>query len=105
MRNVTSETIENAVYELAAKACLRLIPSCAFTGEAAGTAAALAIDTQTTAQKMPVRKLQDRLATNGITIHIPNEMKGNLNKKTTVDPNWKSLEFVYMDKLGIKKDY
>lgn len=28
MRNVTSETIENAVYELAAKACLRLIPSC-----------------------------------------------------------------------------
>ena len=84
---------------------MRLIPSCAFTGEAAGTAAALAIDTQTTAQKMPVRKLQDRLATNGITIHIPNEMKGNLNKKTTVDPNWKSLEFVYMDKLGIKKDY
>lgn len=28
MRNVTSETIENVVYELAAKACLRLIPSC-----------------------------------------------------------------------------
>ncbi len=28
MRTVTSETIENAVYELAAKACLRLIPSC-----------------------------------------------------------------------------
>ncbi|HIY77807.1 MAG TPA: fumarate hydratase [Candidatus Borkfalkia excrementavium] len=28
MRTVTSETIENAVFELAAKACLRLIPSC-----------------------------------------------------------------------------
>ena len=38
MRNVTSETIENAVYELAAKACLRLIPSC----EAALQRAALA---------------------------------------------------------------
>ena len=84
---------------------MRLIPACAFTGEAAGTAAALAIDEGTAAQKLPVEKLQKTLAENGVTIHIPDEMKGNLEKKSTVDPNWKSLEFVYMDKLGIKKDY
>lgn len=84
---------------------MRLIPACAFTGEAAGTAAALAIDEGATAQNMPVAKLQRKLADNGVKIHIPEAMKGNLSKKSTVDPNWKSLEFVYMDKLGIKKDY
>lgn len=84
---------------------MRLIPSCAFTGEAAGTAAALAIDEEAAAQDVPVEKLQKRLSENGVTIHIPEDMKGNLEKKSAVDPNWKSLEFVYMDKLGIKKDY
>lgn len=84
---------------------MRLIPSCAFTGEAAGTAAALAIDNGETAQALNVAQLQEKLSNQGVIIHMPDSMKGNLNKTSTVDPNWKSLEFIYMDKLGIKKDY
>ena len=63
---------------------MRLIPACAFTGEVAGTAAAQAIDQNATAQTMDVKKLQHVLEQNHITIHMSEDMKGNLGNKTTV---------------------
>ena len=62
---------------------MRLIPACAFTGEVAGTAAAQAIDQNATAQTMNVPKLQKVLEKGGIVLHMSDDMKGNLDKKTT----------------------
>ena len=63
---------------------MRLIPACAFTGEAAGTAAALAMDQKVTAQALDVKKLQGVLEKNNVVIHMSDDMKNNADKKTTV---------------------
>ncbi len=81
---------------------MRLIPACAFTGEAAGTAAALAASRNASAQTLDVQLLQHTLAQNGITLHLLPAMKGNLKKQSTVDPDWDMMEFVCMDSLAQK---
>ena len=70
---------------------MRLIPSCAFTGQVAGTAASLAIDQGTSLQDVDIKTLQNSLEKTGVIIHIPQYMKGNTNAlkiqfKTTADP-------------------
>lgn len=72
-------TDENMGWEM-----MRLIPACAFTGEAAGTAAALAIDRGETAQELNVTELQRVLEKGGVTIHMTEDMRHNAGKETTV---------------------
>jgi glycine/D-amino acid oxidase-like deaminating enzyme len=49
---------------------LRLIPVCSATGEAAGTAAALAMRAGVTPSKLDVSKLQDTLARQGVNLEL-----------------------------------
>jgi len=65
---------------------MRLIPACAFTGQVAGTAAALAIEQGCSAQEVPVEKLQERLATAGVMIHMPDELRDNASKVAYENP-------------------
>jgi len=79
---------------------MRLIPSCAFTGQVAGTAASLAIDQGTSLQNVDIRTLQKLLEKTGVIIHIPEYMKGNMNTlefqpKITADPLVKSDALSY----------
>ena len=65
---------------------MRLIPACAFTGQVAGTAAALALENGCTAQEVPVEQLQQRLADTGVMIHMPDELRDNESKAAYGDP-------------------
>ena len=49
----------------------RNVPACALTGEAAGTAAALAAKGNTTPRQLKVEDVQAALAKRGITLGIP----------------------------------
>lgn len=56
---------------------MRYIPGCVFTGQVAGTAAALAIDLGCTVQELPIVKLQELLSSTGVMIHMDEELRGN----------------------------
>ncbi|MBR4884324.1 MAG: FAD-dependent oxidoreductase [Lentisphaeria bacterium] len=49
----------------------RVIPAAAMTGEAAGVAAALAVDLNIDPAELPVNVLQQELIKNGVILHIP----------------------------------
>ena len=49
------------------------------TGEACGTAAALAIKNGTTLQDLDIKQLQDTLEKNGVKLHRKPECEGNIN--------------------------
>lgn len=84
---------------------MRLVPACAFTGQVAGTAAALARELGVCAQELPIARLQGVLAEGGVRLHMDDCMRGNLNRKSTVDPTWNSLEHVCFDDLGYLPEY
>ena len=65
---------------------MRLIPACVFTGQVAGTAAALAIDEGVALQNVNITSLQSNLEATGVIIHEEEYMKGNLDKKEKIDP-------------------
>src|SRR5699024_5103391 len=48
----------------------RSIPASALTGQAAGTAAALLLELDTSAQTLPIEALQQRLTDAGVLIHF-----------------------------------
>ena len=53
----------------AAREVTRLIAPCALTGQAAGTAASIAIERGSAIAEIPIDELQSRLEETGITIH------------------------------------
>ena len=59
-------------------AIMRFIPACVLTGEAAGTAAALAIKEGTDLLHVDVKKLQAILEKNGVKLHRTKAMEGNV---------------------------
>ena len=59
-------------------AIMRFIPACVLTGEASGTAAALAIKDSCSVQDVDVKKLQKILSDNGVKLHRTDAMKGNV---------------------------
>ena len=79
---------------------MRLIPACVFTGEVAGVAAAQMLDEATTAQKLDVGKLQQTLESNGIQIHMSEEMKGNINKLKYDNPKKAGSPLIFADALS-----
>jgi len=58
-------------------AIMRYIPACAMTGQAAGTAAALAIKAGCTLQELDVAALQENLAATGVLVHMTEEIRQN----------------------------
>ena len=80
---------------------MRFIPSCVLTGQAAGTAAAMAIKAGCTLQEIDVAALQENLAATGVMIHMTEELLCNPVKprrviaKTTNTPqiNTDSLSY------------
>ena len=56
---------------------MRFIPACVLTGQAAGTAAALAADADCTVQALDVAALQARLAAAGVKLHMDDAVRGN----------------------------
>ena len=61
-------------------AIMRFIPACVLTGEAAGTAAAIAIKDGCSVQEVNVKKLQQILSDNGVKLHRTKAMEGNSPK-------------------------
>ena len=65
---------------------MRFIPSCVLTGQAAGTAAAMAIKAGCTLQELDVAALQENLASTGILIHMTEELMNNpVKPKRVID--------------------
>ena len=59
---------------------MRFIPSCVLTGQAAGTAAAMAIKAGCSLQKVDIAALQENLAATGVMIHMTEELRNNKRK-------------------------
>ena len=60
---------------------MRYIPGCVFTGQVAGTAAAMAIDAGCAVQDIDVSKLQRKLAETGVMIHMSDDLRDNDSKR------------------------
>ena len=56
---------------------MRCIPNCVLTGQAAGTAAAMAARAGCTLQQVDVTALQKTLAETGVKIHMPEAVRQN----------------------------
>ena len=56
---------------------MRFIPACVLTGQAAGTAAALAAGQSCAVQALDVSALQSRLAAAGVKLHMDDAVRGN----------------------------
>ena len=56
---------------------MRFIPACVLTGQAAGTAAALAAALGCTVQALPVGALQEKLAAAGVKLHMDDAVRAN----------------------------
>jgi len=65
---------------------MRYIPGCVFTGQVAGTAAAMAIDLNCPVQKVPMEALQAALAETGVRIHMKDEWRETAGKPFSTDP-------------------
>jgi len=66
---------------------MRFIPACVLTGQAAGTAAALAIKTGRNLQNLDVAALQQNLEATGVMIHMDEELRNNHRAKINSSPN------------------
>lgn len=59
---------------------MRFIPACVLTGQAAGTAAALAIQEQAMVQNIDIAALQKQLENDGVIVHMTAAMRENQDK-------------------------
>jgi len=81
---------------------MRLIPGCAFTGEVAGTAAAMALDQGVALQDVDIAALQAKLEANGVIVHEPDYMKGNgdTSTRTKNPPKYTADPLICSDALS-----
>ena len=79
---------------------MRLIPPCVFTGQVAGTAAAMALDAGISLQEVSIPALQEKLADTGVLIHIPDYMKGNVNQRRVDNPKYLADPLVCSDAVA-----
>lgn len=79
---------------------MRLIPACAFTGQVAGTAAALALDQGVNLQEVDLPALRTHLERTGVLLHIPEYMKGNKNRHTIDNPKYLADPLIKADSLS-----
>jgi len=79
---------------------MRFIPSCVLTGQAAGTAAAMAIKAGCALQEIDVAALQKNLADTGIMIHMTEEIRNNPVKPVRVVEKISKNSNINMDSLS-----
>ncbi len=78
---------------------MRYIPGCAFTGQVAGLAAAMAIDNNLTLQQIPVIELQKKLADAGIMVHMGDNLRNNKGASAYQDPTKQFDPLIKLDSL------
>lgn len=80
---------------------MRFIPSCVLTGQAAGTAAAMAVRRGCTLQEIDISALQKTLADTGVMIHMTDEIRSNpvmpkkVVTKSAANPNIQTDSLAY----------
>ncbi len=65
---------------------MRYIPGCVFTGQVAGTAAALALDDNRSVQEVNINKLQEKLSKTGVMIHMDESLKNTKGRPSYENP-------------------
>jgi len=84
---------------------MRFIPACVLTGEAAGTAAALAVRDKVSLQQLSVRKLQHTLSDAGVKIHMDDAVSHNQNMDAAAESHDSGLtrtdSLAYKDLLDL----
>lgn len=78
----------------------RFIPSCVLTGQAAGTAAALAIKAGCSLQDMDIAALQKNLAETGVMIHMTEDLRNNPVKPAKTIQKTKNTPTINTDSLS-----
>ena len=78
---------------------MRYIPGCAFTGQVAGTAAAMAIDSNLALQDIPVVPLQSELAETGVMIHMKENLRDNKGAPAYKNPMQQFDPLIKLDSL------
>lgn len=68
---------------------MRYIPACVFTGQAAGTAAAMALDDGCRVQDINVEHLAQKLSDTGVMIHMADPLRSNQGKAAYDNPTQK----------------
>lgn len=79
---------------------MRLIPQCVFTGQVAGTAAAMAVKAGKAMREVDIKALQKDLEDTGVIIHVPDRMKGNKNTNITDRPKYIADPLILADALS-----
>ena len=85
-------------------AIMRFIPACVLTGEASGTAAALAVKDGCTVQELDVKKLQKVLSDNGVKLHRTKAMEGNKPKVWALDKPKEASDEPVINKFCVHVD-
>lgn|GEM_PF-37018 len=78
---------------------MRYIPGCAFTGQVAGTAAAMSIDAGCTLQNVDVAELQEKLTDSGVLIHMGEDLRDNEGKAAYAEPTKQFDPLIKLDSL------
>lgn len=81
---------------------MRLIPACVYTGQVAGTAAALALRLGCSVQDLPLSELQAALSATGIMIHMDDSLRDNASKIAYANPTAQFDSHIHNDNLAYK---
>lgn len=84
---------------------MRYIPGCAFTGQVAGLAAAMAIDASQTLQEVSINRLQEKLKETGVMIHMDEELRNNKGAAAYSDPIKQFDPLIKIDSLCYPKQH
>ncbi|MBR5045620.1 MAG: FAD-dependent oxidoreductase, partial [Oscillospiraceae bacterium] len=85
-------------------AIMRFIPACVLTGQAAGTAAALAAAEGCTLQELDVKELQRQLEQDGVKLHRPAGTEGNVPARRRREPQTEAAEGPQINRFFVRTD-
>lgn len=78
---------------------MRYIPGCVFTGQVAGTAAAMAVDQGIALQDIKISELQRNLAETGVMIHMDENLRSNQGRMSFSNPTEPFDPLIKIDSL------
>lgn len=79
---------------------MRFIPSCVMTGQAAGTAAALAVNAGCTLRQVDIAALQKNLSDTGVMVHMDEDLRNNAAKDPKRHTHTNEIPPINMDSLS-----
>ena len=85
-------------------AIMRFIPACVLTGQAAGTAAAMAAQSGCTLQELDVNQLQRKLEADGVKLHRPAGTEGNVPERRQRRPAAEESEGIQINRFYVRTD-